>query len=93
MAGCTSRWYFFPSGSHVLLMRQDIHQRGQKAKCSFHPEIATVIKVFGPRFTDAGFRMEYITEGQQVTTEYVRKGLYKFGRGLLRSISATKKDY
>ncbi|CAJ1939951.1 unnamed protein product [Cylindrotheca closterium] len=51
------------------------------AKQSFHPEMPAIVKEFEPKFADAGFRMEYIMEDQEIPLEYVRKGSCKSGQG------------
>ena len=63
------------------------------AKKSFHPEMSAIVKEFEPKFEDAGFRMEYITEDQEIPLEYKRKGSCKSGHGFLRFVSVTKQDY
>ncbi|KAL3931393.1 MAG: hypothetical protein SGBAC_011329 [Bacillariaceae sp.] len=63
------------------------------AKESFHPEMSAIVKEFEPKFADAGFRMEYVMEDQDIPPEFVRKGTCKSGQGFFRFSSATKQDY
>mmetsp|Transcript_40865 Transcript_40865/g.98552 ORF Transcript_40865/g.98552 Transcript_40865/m.98552 type:complete len:386 (+) Transcript_40865:1611-2768(+) len=63
------------------------------AKHSYHPDMSAILKEFEPKFADAGFRMEYITEDQEIPSEYVRKGSCKSGQGFLRFVSVAKRDY